>query len=586
MFPLRTLAALLGLCSALALIPSAALAQGALAPLGAPAPTMKSLDQLEPRTPLSAATAPGSATATHVISSPGSYYLTGNLSAAPGKHGIEIASTGVTLDLNGFSLIGDGSAACGIILAPSGASLAQIRIHGGQIRFFGQDGIRATNGLIDDLTVSQVQIRVSGVGLDVSRASPALLTHLNVYGGSSGILASFTGSIVQDSVVSRVAGTSVTSGIGVSANLIARCLVGQMTGATAPLRGDSIFDSSVVNCSSAAATFIAAIQGRDVRNCRVDTFSQLAAGSTAVTGISSTTATHCLVNNLHSAATGNLSGIVASDVSQSRVENIGNNGDTNAALIQGINASGSVDSSAVNLLGSTTFTGNMVGIRGSRNVVDCSASLLRAGGSIVGIAAGFNCQNSSVSSLVQTASSLTVTGIQAALISECTAHTLSANNGLAQYALNAATILNSRVENATISGGGVFNALGYDTVGQVTVHGCTAHRCDYGIFYGASGGSLTATDNVINLSGREGILFAASSPGQGRLENNTVHRATTATGAGILVSTGTAALVVRNRVTGGNATKYNVSATSQVGPIVSATGTLAATVHPWANFSD
>jgi parallel beta-helix repeat protein len=69
-------------------------AQGSLTPPGFPAPTMKTLDQVEARTPI------GSAPFT--ITGPGSYYLTGNLSGA----GITIKASNVTLDLNGFTIEG------------------------------------------------------------------------------------------------------------------------------------------------------------------------------------------------------------------------------------------------------------------------------------------------------------------------------------------------------------------------------------------------------------------------------------------------------------------------------------------------
>ena len=93
-----------------ALIVTAAVhGQGSLTPPpGAPAPVMKSLDQVEARTPLVAGQ-PGvsiDANGTITISQPGSYYLTGNLTiTTAGASGIVISSSNVSLDLNGFSLI-------------------------------------------------------------------------------------------------------------------------------------------------------------------------------------------------------------------------------------------------------------------------------------------------------------------------------------------------------------------------------------------------------------------------------------------------------------------------------------------------
>src|SRR4051794_28495446 len=90
----------------LSLVARAASPQGSLTPPGAPAPTMKTLDQLEPRVPVSATTTPGDATSVFKITQPGSYYLTGNITGASGKHGTFIAAGNVTLDLMGFELVG------------------------------------------------------------------------------------------------------------------------------------------------------------------------------------------------------------------------------------------------------------------------------------------------------------------------------------------------------------------------------------------------------------------------------------------------------------------------------------------------
>jgi len=67
---------------------------------------MKTLAQIEARTPVDATNTPGNANAQYVITQPGSYYLTGNLvGATNGSAGILIQATDVVLDLNGFELL-------------------------------------------------------------------------------------------------------------------------------------------------------------------------------------------------------------------------------------------------------------------------------------------------------------------------------------------------------------------------------------------------------------------------------------------------------------------------------------------------
>lgn len=83
-------------------------------PAGPVAPTMKTLSEVEPRIPLSQSTAPGDATNQYRISQPGSYYLTGNITGVSGKTCIYVASSRVTLDLNGFTLEGVAGSLIGI----------------------------------------------------------------------------------------------------------------------------------------------------------------------------------------------------------------------------------------------------------------------------------------------------------------------------------------------------------------------------------------------------------------------------------------------------------------------------------------
>src|SRR5215471_8280416 len=66
---------------------SPCLAQGSLTPPGPPAPMMRSLDQIEPRTPISSAP--------FMISQAGSYYLTTNL-VTSGGFGVLVATNNVS----------------------------------------------------------------------------------------------------------------------------------------------------------------------------------------------------------------------------------------------------------------------------------------------------------------------------------------------------------------------------------------------------------------------------------------------------------------------------------------------------------
>ena len=104
--PLLSLLALAALC------PQFAAAQGSLTPpAGPPVASMKTLDQVEARTPLVVG-APGvaiSAAGTITISQPGSYYLTRNVSITTNVNGIEI-NADATVDLNGFSISGAAAA--------------------------------------------------------------------------------------------------------------------------------------------------------------------------------------------------------------------------------------------------------------------------------------------------------------------------------------------------------------------------------------------------------------------------------------------------------------------------------------------
>ena len=122
-----------------AIVATLALAGPLNPPAGPVAPTAKPLAEIEPRIAINDANTPSSDTAMFVINRPGSYYLATNIVAAPGKHGILVVSGGVTLDLNGFDLVGnpDSAGSNGIFVLAS----AFVRIHNGSIRGWGGSGI-------------------------------------------------------------------------------------------------------------------------------------------------------------------------------------------------------------------------------------------------------------------------------------------------------------------------------------------------------------------------------------------------------------------------------------------------------------
>src|SRR6185369_6283182 len=87
-------------CLGMFLCQSSGFTQGSLNPPGAPAPTFKTLSQVEPRFPISDFQTN--------LTIPGSYYLVTNLfSGTNSNDAINIRTniSNITIDLNGFSII-------------------------------------------------------------------------------------------------------------------------------------------------------------------------------------------------------------------------------------------------------------------------------------------------------------------------------------------------------------------------------------------------------------------------------------------------------------------------------------------------
>jgi len=182
---------------------STAHAQGSLTPTGAPGMIMKSLAQIEPRTDIM--TVPGDISNLHIITNPGAYYLTTNLTLALGKYGISVRADNVSIDLNGFAVIGVPSSVSGIIVPNTQTNLV---VRNGTITgtaFYGIDADALYFGVFEDLVVTKNLY----IGIDSGRYS-TVRDCIKATNGGEGILAKGRSVVVNC--------TSVRNLIGVRAN--------------------------------------------------------------------------------------------------------------------------------------------------------------------------------------------------------------------------------------------------------------------------------------------------------------------------------------------------------------------------------
>jgi hypothetical protein len=168
---------------------------GPMEPWAPPGSTMKTVDAVEPRHPIWQPDSPGSFPI--VISQPGSYYLGENITGVAGEDGIEITSSDVTLDLNGFALTGVPNSLNGISGPGGGHNLS---IYNGGIGNWGGDAIHASGAFLSEFR----DLRVNhNFGNGVVAASES--TVINVIAEDNlGIgIAAGQRSIVKDSVSSQ-----------------------------------------------------------------------------------------------------------------------------------------------------------------------------------------------------------------------------------------------------------------------------------------------------------------------------------------------------------------------------------------------
>ncbi len=194
-------------------------AQGPLQPDSGPAETMKSLDQIEPRTPIDELP--------YIITESGSYIVTESLST--GLNGITVEADSVTIDLQGHTLAGSGGN-IGVIVFGQGVEVRNGTIQGFETGLFvvGRSYNRFEDLAIKDNSAEGVLI----IG-DGDEANGNVLSRLRVTGNGAGIVmqaaaGSVNGNMILDSVISDngQAGIRLLADAGrASANIIRDCVV-------------------------------------------------------------------------------------------------------------------------------------------------------------------------------------------------------------------------------------------------------------------------------------------------------------------------------------------------------------------------
>lgn len=224
----------LQLLPAFLLFAAPAFAQGPLTPpSGTPAPAMKSLDQVEARTPVPAGGA-------YTISQSGSYYLTGNITVT-GGNGITINAANVTLDLNGFTIRSTAASPSGTGIQLSATSHQTTVLNGSILGPGFVNGVygtpnNPTHVVVRGVTVKSCQVR--------------------------GIALSGVPTLVESCTVSGISSTDIQNSIGITADVVKSCIAADC--ASRAIEAE-IVDSSRGHCTSGSSS--PAIYGGSVTGC-------------------------------------------------------------------------------------------------------------------------------------------------------------------------------------------------------------------------------------------------------------------------------------------------------------------------------
>jgi hypothetical protein len=608
---------------------------GPLIPPGPPAVIYKTLDEVEPRTPISSLP--------YTINKPGSYYATTNLVGSALQNGITITASDVTLDLRGFALIGVPTSVDGVNVP---LNLTNITIINGTAVGWGQMGFDADtayNSQLIELRASRngtygLRLGAGGIIRNCSARTNGLDGIGSLVGTSSSIIGCVSVANGDDGI--EVGNGSSVSGCTVSGNADDGIVAGDgsiITGnASSGNRGDGIQVANDVqvanndcNGNGAGAAIGAGILATGNDNSILANNLTDADRGLDIQGTGNVIANNTVRRNTanYNIVAGNQLNLLLGQIPQiiswpcnvllsgALTGTAANNGITIAAddvtidlgghalvgvsgSLDGVSVSGSrtnitVRNGSIRAWGSdgvqasTAYNSQFTDLK----VASCGANGIQAGlgSSVKGCSARSNGADGITTSSGCNISDCTAArnksdGIVANAGSAVTGCNAFDNVSAGIYAADGSTVLNSTAysnTNGIVANSGStvtsctasINATnGIVTDFGATVTGCTCRDNRTGINVGDDSRIVGNTcDNGVN-----GILVRGS---DNRIDGNHVTDAST----GINVTT-TGNLIIRNTAAG-NTTAYSIVAGNNYGAILASPGAAFAATNPWNNFS-
>lgn len=524
---------------------------------------------------------PGDATAVHVISRPGSYYLTAGITIGGNEDGVLITTTGVTLDLNGHRITAaePGGLGYGVKIQVPTRPADRIVVRNGSIANCGGGVYSNSSQLVNVEHLRVLSVSGYGVYIHGTATSAATATDVHVIGATGyGIL------LDGNSIADSCSVTNLTKSLtGIQAKIARDCAVQNIKGDSGSVAGIMATTAenciaTGVDCTSSSGSMIWGIHGVAVRGCTVENIGQ--ATPVAVYGIGGSTVENCSATSIRGlnpygirSENGTVRGCQVTSVTAlaGSTEGYG----IRADVVQGCTVE------------SLTSATTIQGIRGDR-VSDCEVGAV-TGVSPSGIMSTAGAAHCYVRAIAATAGTTVAYGISSPLgtVSECTVNSLTSASGQ-MYGIYAATVRDCRLashgQNAADTGThyGIATAL----AGVAEGNSLQAIR-NVGIYLGQ--GSVARGNAIFNVGNVTGIADGKAIVGLTgcRIEGNTIGG--DAPDYGIFVAYA-GCLVVGNQSSGtfSGATTgaggvdtgaYNIATGNRYGPVVTGTGPIASVIE-------